>query len=315
MRWGDFAVLVILCGLLGVGVYMMWLVYSEETMQESFSANPVTFGSEDIGSLVPSGEGGQFYSNMRYRDRIISYRMESTCKLNKWESAEEAFAMIANLTAIDFLNVKENPDIRVFCEEIREASAEKSGYFIAGEGGPTEVINSSVYAVIIGGKIALYKDEVCDEPKIALHEILHALGFDHFNRSRSIMNPITNCNQQIDDYIVKEINRLYSVDSLPDLIVEEVVGFKHGRYIDFNISVVNAGLQTARSASLDVFIDGLKAGHYSLEDLDIGTKKLLTVQNMGASWEVRKVVFVVSLDNGQEEIHSDNNEAEITLTK
>ncbi len=313
MEVADFIILVLLCVLFGAGVYMMWITYQGSSSFENFSANPSGISEEQSQQIIATG--GQFYPNMRYKDRVISYRMESTCKLNKWESAQRAFAILSEKTSLKFYNSPENPQIRVFCSEIREESAERKGYFIAGEGGPTEVINSTVYAVILAGKIALYKDETCDEPKIALHEILHALGFDHVNNTGSIMNPVTNCNQHIDQYIVDEIERLYAVNSLPDLTIDRVIGSKNGRYMNFNISIINTGLEDAKNAVLDVYTDGKKEGHYSLGNIEIGTKKTLTVQNLAISWSVEKALFAVSLESGQEEIRDTNNKLEITLAK
>ena len=107
------------------------------------------------------------------------------------------------------------------CSDITPEPTQKD-HFVAGEGGPTLVINTTVYAIILEGKIALYRHEICDEPQIALHELLHALGFDHNSNSKSIMYPITNCAQELDDYIVQTINQLYSVPSRGDLLIEEI---------------------------------------------------------------------------------------------
>ena len=69
--------------------------------------------------------------------------------------------------------------------------------FIAGEGGPTSITNTSLYNVILKGKILLYKKSECEEPIVELHELLHVFGFDHSQDPNNIMFNLSSCNQEI----------------------------------------------------------------------------------------------------------------------
>lgn len=305
MKWIWGFMLVVCIALLGAGLYFFWQI-STETSFEEFSA------PQAVQPQMTAAEGKQFYPNMRYPDRNISYRLESFCTLAKFEDIERAFQILGQKTMLTFYSTRENPEIEVFCSGVpQEENAMKKGYFIAGEGGPTEVINASAYSVILRGKIALYKDEKCDEPKVALHEILHALGFDHLNNTGSIMNPISECNQQIDVYIINEINKLYSIGSAPDLLIERASGDKKGRYLNFNITIANYGLKIARDVNLEVYADSSKVSNFSMENLDVGTKKTLSVGNLAVPIETAKIGFVVYSPIDNKELNIENNRAEI----
>ena len=305
MKFLELLVLLMLLGALGFGVYVLWLnLPFENATYKPFSSN----FSSNVGI---SKEGVQFYPNMRFPDRIISYRLESTCPQKRWVDVEQAFEILSERTVLKFYQTKDNPEIKILCSRIAPTPGQE-GHFIAGEGGPTEIINTTNFAVIFGGNISLYREEQCDEPKIAIHEILHALGFDHHNVSSSIMNPITGCNQEIDQYIIDDINSLYKANPLPDLQIDSITANRTGRYLNFEINVSNQGLREAKEANLDIYALDRKIGNFTIGDLDIGIRKMLFVQNEKLAGDSTKIVFLVgSKDEG--ELSLDNNRAEISL--
>ena len=63
----------------------------------------------------------------------------------------------------------------------------REGKFIAGEGGPTNITVSGKYNVITHGSILLIRESRCSIPTIAIHELLHVLGFKHSNNLRFII--------------------------------------------------------------------------------------------------------------------------------
>lgn len=311
MRVAEALVLLMLAAALGFGAYVFWLnLPGEMRAYKPFSAN-FTNPLESIEGMNASNEIVQFYSDMRYRDRIISYRLESTCAQTKWANIERAFSILSEKTVLRFYESLENPEIKVLCSEISPESKEK-GHFIAGEGGPSEIINTTNFAVILNGRISLYREEICDEPKIAIHEILHALGFDHYNNSVSILYPITGCNQQIDSEIVYDINRLYSIDSLPDLVIESIDANRTGRYLNFDINISNSGLADSVVAKLYVYAENEKVTNFTIGDLEIGMKKMLSVQNIRLPGESNSILFVVESDDNRE-ISLENNRAEMSI--
>ena len=179
MRFLDFVVLFMLFALLVGGMYLLWLNFpSEPTEFEKYTAN--------LSFDLPS-KSSQFHQNMRYPDRTISYFISKNCSTKKTSDFLKAASFLEEKTILDFKeSVK--PDILITCSNVAPEPNEQ-GHFVAGEGGPSQVINTSIYSVILVGKVSLYRSEKCEEPKVALHEILHALGFDHTGNISSIMYP------------------------------------------------------------------------------------------------------------------------------
>ncbi len=309
MRILDVFVLVMLVLTLSIGIYIMAdNVFMESRTYEPFSAN-FSGPLEGISEVDTPDKITQFYPDMRFKDRNISYRLESACTQTKWENIEKAFAILSEKTVLSFYHSSDNPEIRVMCSEVSPKSEEK-GHFIAGEGGPSEIINTTNFAVILNGRISLYKDEICDEPKIAIHEILHALGFDHYNYPDSIMYPITGCNQKIDREIIDDIDRLYYLDSLPDIAIENIEANRTGRYLNFNINISNIGLADSEGADLEVYSGETRVANFTIGALEIGVRKLLFVQNVKLPRSSDTITFVArSYDSA--ELTLENNRAEI----
>ncbi len=293
----------VLFGMIVFGLFVLFLnLPSNESAEfEDYSANVVSFDVSD---------GGQFYPNMRYRGNRISYEIEQACDEIKEDEAIGAFGILESRTILEFYPSSSNPELRILCSNVAP-EPENEGFFVAGEGGPSKVINSSRYSIILEGKISLFRDSNCEKPQIALHEVLHSLGFDHNNNTASIMYPTTNCQQQLDNYIVEEINRLYSVKSASDLIVSEVNANKTGRYISFDAVVSNIGLKEASSAYLKVYTGGEEAKAFDLENVGIGVRKVLNVHNLRGSKDFNTIRFVV--ETPDEEITLDNNEVVLNL--
>ncbi len=246
----------------------------------------------------------QFYPNMRYPDSLISYQISDECNEKKTEQMKRAFQILEEQTFLQFTEKTNNPEIEISCSEKDIA---KKGYFIAGEGGPNTIINTSLYNVILNGTILLYKESSCREPILQLHELLHALGFDHSENKNSVMYPIQNCKQQLTQEIIDEINRLYSIPSKPDLIFTKIIATKRGRYINFNISVKNIGLKTAENADINVYTDEKQVWNYDLGELLIGVKKEISVKSVTASRNFEELKFIIDEENKISELNEKNN--------
>lgn len=310
VRFAEFLLLIALLVLLGFGAYMFLDYFPTGTGHYHPYVSNFSGAINGAESYDASNEIVQFYPNMRYRDRNISYRLESTCAQNKWESIKRAFELISEKTSLSFYYSNTNAEIRVMCSEIAPEADEK-GHFIAGEGGPSEIINTSNYAVILSGKISLYRNERCDEPKVATHEILHALGFDHYNNSRSILYPTTGCEQEIDQEIIDDINRLYKKDSLPDLMIESIIANRTGRYLNFNINISNEGLANSTGGKLEVYAGDARIANFTIGDLGIGAKKMMFVENVRLQGDYSLITF--SALSGEKELTLENNKAEIRI--
>ena len=250
----------------------------------------------------------QFYPNMRYSDRVIGYSDEA-CSTEKKRDFERAVEIIEQNTILDFTK-SDNPQIVVFCSDIAP-KPEEERHFIAGEGGPTEIINASKHAVILAGKISLYRSENCNKPQVAIHEILHALGFDHNSNEKSIMYPITNCNQELDQEIISEINSLYAEPSYADLLIEDLQANKSGRYLNFDIIIANYGFRKAENSTLNIKVGDSVINSFNIGKLDIGSKKSLFVSNLKIPRNTREIIFEIR--SSQPELSKSNNVVKIGL--
>jgi len=248
----------------------------------------------------------QFYPNLRYADERIAYSIEPVCSAQKELDINRALDILSRKTILEFYLSDSVGGITFLCSNVAPSSENKD-HFVAGEGGPTKIINSSNYYIIQEGEVSLFRSEKCDEPKVAIHEILHSLGFDHNNNSGSIMFPVTNCNQKIDSYILDEINRLYGVNSLPDLKIDSVSADRHGKYLDFNISISNVGISDSKGSSLKVSLNDNLVEEYELGEIKVGVKKTLSVGNLRLSRGSGDIKFLVDGKNPTEDLNLDDN--------
>jgi len=247
-------------------------------------------------SLNASGtENMQFYKNMRYPDSEISYKIYD-CPLQKENDMLEAFEIISSNTILEFYsfdsdtenkesflgeNLSEQEisteEISVTCDS--EVKIEDK-MFIAGEGGPTEVIGGEIFNIILHGKILLIKESACERPNVAIHELLHALGFNHSSNPNNIMYPFSKCRQTIGEDIPILINQLYSVPSYSDLAFENVSAVMHGRYLDANVSIRNGGLRDSEKAKLEIYADDSFVKEIDLDIIKMGYKKIIKLSNV-----------------------------------
>lgn len=287
-------IIILLIGMFGVSSYMLWESYNNLGGIPFITKGNADYGSFNANLSFPKDNRSQFYPNMRYKSSRISYWIEPRCDSEKEKNMIEAFAILSDKTILNFYAAsKEDAEISVLCSKIAP-EPEEEGHFIAGEGGPSRIINTSVYSVILTGRIALYRGDKCDKPQVALHELLHALGFDHRSDKTSIMYPITSCDLKLDDSIVNEINSLYSVPAEPDLAIGRVTANKTGRYLNFGITLVNYGLADMDKVVLKVIFDGKEIKEVNMGNMTIGIIKTLNVENLklpsggdGLTFEVR----------------------------
>lgn len=305
MKFLDILMLLLLLTLLGGALYLLWFNMPGKPVEyEDFHLNI----SEHVYS-----EGIQFYPNMRYRDRAINYSISSNCDAGRKSDAEKAFLFISEKTTLNFYNAGDgDAEIKILCSDVSPKPEEK-GHFVAGEGGPSEIINTTNYAVILSGKVSLFRENDCDKPNVAIHEILHALGFNHEDNQKSIMYPLTKCDQEMGNSIINEINRLYKTDSLPDLAIEKVSANKTRIYLNFDISIANFGLKNSDSSKLVVYAGNEIIKDYELEEMDIGTKKVLTVVNLRIPRDTESISFEVS--SSEKELDLANNNVKMKLVK
>lgn len=303
----DILLIVVLLGALGFGGYLLY---------DSLPGERIPLIALPSAPRVPPvyTSSAQFYPNMRFRSEVISYSIESSCSDSKRENAEGAFQIIDERTRLSFYEDNENPEITVVCSQL-PPDARNERHFVAGEGGPTEILNASDYSIIMTGTFSLYRDETCGEPHIALHELLHVLGFDHNANPQSILYPTLDCSQELDDSLIEEIDALYTLPSKADLELSVLNASKSGRYGSFTILVYNRGLADAQDVSLRVSADGEFVKEFDLENVPIASRKTLTVTNLNIGRGAERVMFEVDSDNVLDELREDNNNQELMLAR
>jgi len=308
MNWGA-----IFSGIFAVIVILLLVVYWMLPYNEiEFSQNEV-FDSNfsyvfDNSSL--NGSVKQFYENMRYPKKEISYRIYE-CPLQKKNDLENAFRIISNLTVLDFYPAEIDEDIYATCDSENRI---EEGLFIAGEGGPTKIIKTKNFNVILRGEILILRESKCPRPNVALHEIFHALGFNHSQNPGNIMYHTSNCNQEIGNDMIDFIDEIYSVQELPDLVLENSSASMIGRYLDLNFTILNNGLAKIEGFSLIIYADDKEIKKLEYDSLDIGYGMSSTLTNIFvAKISVNEISLVIESDS--DELDKNNNEIKLEIKK
>ncbi len=307
MRTLDAAILFVLIVLLGFTSYF----FMKNLPFETFRTEEYSSYVSNISSNSMLFASAQFYPNMRFSKKEISYQIEDFCDSKKEGEIQEAFSLLEEKTSLRFYPVQNNPEIEIACsEQAPQEEITNNQFYIAGEGGPTEARNLSTGYLIMKGKVSLFKDEKCKETKLALHEILHVLGFDHNNNPKSIMYPITNCDQTIDQSIIDDINKLYLQESFPDLAILRVEANKSFYGASFKVAVINLGFVDAKESKIEIYAGSNKIANYSLGTLQPGMTSTLEVQNLRAAKSAKSLKFFTSYAKA-DELSLNNNQAEI----
>jgi len=253
----------------------------------------------------------QFYPNMRFNHNNLTYAFEN-CEEEKQDRMKQAFSQITEKTIIITFRetIQENADILIGCSE--DYLEKEEHVFIAGEGGPSEVINSTLYPTIIKGKILIY-DSTCESPLVELHELLHVFGFDHINNSNYIMYPYVDCNMKLNKDYTDYLMKLYSITPLPELYFDYLNASKEGPYLNFEVSVGNQGLIDTQ-ATLIISSNQKQIKTFELEEIPLGAKKTLTVQNLKLpSRSTTQVTF--KIQSNTNELDNDNNILTATISE
>ena len=263
----------------------------------------------EITAIINYGTTPIFAENLRFNHNNISYFIEDECAKVRRDAMIEAFDIFENeMKLISFHEIKNSnvADILVGCSDDYIELGER--LFVAGEGGPSRIINTSVFKIIEEGKILLYSDPQCDYPVVELHELLHVFGLDHVINPNSIMYNVSKCNQRITPDMIELIDKLYSIEPLADAVIDKLAVVKRGRYLDFNITVLNEGLMGIDSITLTIFADDKEIQVIDLGEIDIGYGRTLRATNIKLpSLNTEKVSFIIDSNNAVRELNEDNN--------
>ncbi len=271
--------------------------------------NFTTTGNSNF-SIVTNESQMQFYPNMRFPESEISYKVLD-CPLQKKNDMEYAFSIMENLTSLSFYPVDNNEEISVTCEQKNKVNGE---FFIAGEGGPTNVTIIGDFYVIMNGEILLIKQSDCPNPNVALHELFHVLGFEHSTNPDNVMYNVTKCDQTIGEDMIQLINKLYSIPSAPDLAFSNVSAVMNGRFLDINMTITNVGLHNADEAKIIIYGDEKKIKEIDLEPLEMGYGRFISMGNIFVS-QIKVDELELVIDSNFNEINKENNKIKLKIKK
>ena len=275
--------------------------------------NKVDFGFKEKNynfNLNDSEKGMQFYPKMRFPEPNISYKIKN-CPLGKEGNMQRAFEIISNETFLRFYSIQDDEEISVTCDSMNKVEGE---LFIAGEGGPANITKTSNFNVIRKGQILLIKESSCENPNIAIHELLHVLGFEHSLNPENIMYNISSCNQEISQDMIDLINNLYASPSYADLSIENASAVMRGKYLDSNLTIINNGLEDSKNSSLKIYADEKLIKEIDIDGLEIGYGRKITLQNIFVfQISTSKLKFLIDYD--ETELNKENNEITLNINE
>jgi len=252
----------------------------------------------------------QFYPNLRFSSSNISYRIDN-CHIGKKNEIEYAFSIVKNLTSLNFYPVTKNEDISVTCDE---KNVVRNGLFIAGEGGPTNITSTGEFNLITHAEILLIKESNCPRPNIALHELFHALGFEHSTNQKNVMFNVTDCDQEIGQDMIQEINNLYSYPSFPDLIIQNASAIMNGRFLTLEMTALNIGLNNAGKSKIEIYLDNTPLKEINLTSIDAGYGRTITIENLFVTkLNFHRINLLLLADFN--ELSKDNNNISLEIKK
>lgn len=303
--------LIILILAVSLLLYSLYFIY----MNLPIDMEPEIFQKTNYSkvNLQPSYiEKMQFYPNMRFNHLPITYFFDPACSDKKKSNLKDAMNLLTEKANISFKElIDEDADIVVDCSEKYIKKNEKM--FIAGEGGPTLIINTTLYSIIMKGKIRLFSKEACGF-NVELHELLHVFGFDHSSNENSIMYPVSSCDQRITQDILDELIRLYGMEALPDLYFEDLTALKKSRYLDISFKIKNQGIIDAKNTSLIIYANDIKVERFELGEIEFGVTKILEVENLRLpSRNIKSLRIVIDKDNIIKEFDEKNNKVDMVL--
>lgn len=303
--------------LVTVFLTILLISFSFYYLYSNLPLNPTKLSTEWIdggpNESIDSGDTPMFAENMRFSRNEVSYYISESCPLSGASRMREAFNIVSGyvreLSFLETIN-KDSAEIYISCSD--EEIEVWENLFAVGEGGPTRVIKVGRFNLIEEGRIHLYKESTCIYPVIELHELLHVLGFDHSENPKSLMYSLYRCDQRITPDMIEILNELYSVEPLPDLRISKLDAVKKGRYLDFNITIVNEGMTDVEVVKLVILSEGKEISNFILNEIYKGYARTLSVQNLRMPSNNLDVIdFYIDYENEIKEIDEENNRVRV----
>jgi CARDB protein/matrixin len=295
-------------------VFMM-VVFSVAFVLDNLPRKPVELKTNYLEpereAMVEYGAVPVFAENLRFNHNLISYLISEDCDFERRSDMVEAFNIFADkMKIVSFYEVVDDADILVGCSDDFIKLGEE--LFAAGEGGPSRIINTSLFRTIEEGKITLYNRKDCDYPIVALHELCHVFGFDHSEDPMNTMYSVADCRQRMSEDMVVLMVELYSIEALADARINWLNASLKGKYLSFNISVLNEGMLSIDALNLTILADGEEVQVVDLGEIGIGFGRILRVENMRMSSSIDdKLEFILDAEDKVRELNEGNNVVEV----
>ena len=289
--------------LLGAFTFSLWDYYNQlpGEAKQFFVKN-----NEEL-NVNATNHLSMFMDNMRFDTSSISYSFVD-CDKDAQDRMKKAFQIVSDETKEIIFYESQSAKIIIYCSE--KKGEERNSTFVAGEGGPDNLVNLSLYPLIGSGKIYLYGQTdkpYCDYPIVELHELMHVFGFDHINKTNEILYPYVKCDQRMTSDIVDELKRLDSIKPKADLTLQNLSVNLRGNYLDFNITILNRGLISARNISLEIAGTERVIETVPIGELSPGISQTITARNILLKTNNRnQISFKVSTTT--EEYFTENNQ-------
>jgi hypothetical protein len=276
----------------------------------------IQYSPSEPTEMMEYGATPVFSENLRFNHNNISFFIDmATCSAKEASKMVEAFNIFQEeMELINFIQYysEDNADIKISCPERKVELGDS--LFAAGEGGPSEIINTTLFKTIREGRIYLYESPKCDYPIVEIHELGHVFGFDHSPNPKNIMYNTSNCNQRISDDMVQLINDLYSIVPLPELRISELEAVKRGKYLDFNVTVLNEGLLEVKNVSLTLSSNSEEIEKVYLGEIGIGYGRTIRAANVKLpSRDSEEIEFMIDIENIVREYDKENNLVKMTV--
>ena len=135
--------IILIAVLVGIFVFFGWFLY------QNLPGEPKNFQITDLDNketkpVIEYSIVKQFHNNMRFNHNHFPYHIDESCSEDRKERMKEAFLILQDKVGIiSFAPATETKaEIFVGCSE--DYLEQEENKFIVGEGGPTEIINTSI---------------------------------------------------------------------------------------------------------------------------------------------------------------------------